>query len=82
MAEFKKQYKVLFNESLNKLESLVYFEINHERWVPVGGAFFVMTDTARGRSGWYQTLWLPEPRWKDEPEILVEDKDVGVGPTC
>jgi len=71
MAEFKKQYKIMMDLSINKLESKVYFEINHEGWVPLGGAF-----TSGG--GWYQTLWLPEPYWKDEqpkPRVLVEREE-------
>ncbi len=80
MAEFKKQYKLVMHESLVKLEALVYFEINHEKWIPLGGAFFVEAPGWDAR--WYQTLWLPEPYWKEEKELLVEDKDIGVGPTC
>jgi hypothetical protein len=78
MAEFKKQYKVLRNESLNKLEAQVYFEINHEGWVPLGGADFASETHSFGKETkqveyWFQTLWLPEPYWKEELEILAEE---------
>lgn len=66
MTKFKKQYRIMVDSSLNKLETRVYFEINHEGWIPLGGAF-----TSGG--GWYQTMWLPEPFWKDKPEVLNEN---------
>ena len=71
MAKFKKQYKVMVDESLNKLEAKVYFEINHEGWVPLGAAFYVMQGAPA--PGWYQTLWMPEPFWNEE--LLFENRN-------
>ena len=82
MAKFKKQYKILINKSRTKLESLVYFEINHEGWELAGGPFFVSETHAFDASSplsikqvenWCQGLVLNEPFWKTEPVVLNEE---------
>ena len=69
MSKFKKQYKIMTNSNREKLELKVYFEINHEGWVPLGGAIFIEEDCG---PYWAQTLWLPEAYWPEEKKADME----------
>ena len=82
MSKFKKQYKIMTNQNREKLELKVYFEINHEGWVPLGGAVFVKEAYNDGynSSFWAQTLWLPEEYWPEEKKADMEVPEIGLIP--
>jgi len=67
----EKQYKILSHTNRGKLEKLVYFEINHEGWEPLGG---VQVVSQGSEFLWVQTLWLPKPYWPEITESTEENR--------
>ena len=62
-----------------KLEQMVYFEINHEGWEPLGG---VQVIPKGSELLWVQTLWLPKPYWPvltegGSPEVKATSELMG-----
>jgi len=82
MSKFKKQYKIMTNHDREKLELKVYFEINHEGWIPLGGAIFIGPILFKEEdygSYWAQTLWLPEEYWPEEKKADMEAPQTEIG---